>query len=254
MSSFTHYVCERRWQPLSVCTTTAEHPHERHSDATCTRNSPQSHSLFVSMRCSSVTGPEKPALLAFKPAGTADRKMTKTDATYISPSPESRVRKGDIQHEKRQILTSPGARGGYGFHRTTISQKFASGGIAGEYSYTSDPAVIKQKHAAAPQPAPFRPAYRRKGGGPRGEFTAYEWRPRPSLPAPAEEDSTKHCGMVFKPARTAPLSATFNRCVCPVWLFTSICLKDEPLMQLGECRSSSLIHKCLKWVIKSSIW
>lgn len=169
------------------------------------------------MRCSPVPKPAKPALLAFKPAGTAHSKCTRSNTPYISPAPEARIRKGDIQHEKRQILTSPGARGGYGFNRKTISERFTPSGIAGEYSYSSDPAVIKQKREVAPRPAPFRPAYRRKGGGPRGEFAAYEWRPRPSVPAPAKEDSTKHCSMPFKPTRTAPLSATFSRCVrgCP---------------------------------------
>lgn len=166
------------------------------------------------MGCSIVSEPEKPILLPFKPAGAADRKKMKNDAPYVSPAPEVRLRKGEIQHELRQMLTSPGARGGYGYNRTTLSEKFAPNGIAGEYSYASEPAVIIQKRASAPRPAPFRAAYCRKGGGPLGEFAAYEWRPRPSALSSAKEDSAKPHNAPFRPSRTAPLSEAFGRCVC----------------------------------------
>ena len=165
------------------------------------------------MGCSAVSVSEKPSLLPFKPAGAADRKVTKPVTPYISPAPENRIRKGDVQHELRQILTSPGARGGYGYNRITLSEKFAPNGIAGEYKYVSYPAAIKQKLEAAPRPVPFRPAYVRKGAGPRGEFAAYEWRPRPSAPASAKEDSTRPSTAPFKPSRTAPLSEAIGRCV-----------------------------------------
>ena len=52
---------------------------------------------------------------------------------------EVKKRKGEVQGQPRSMVTGPGKKGGYGFIKTTLSERQGAKGVAGEYEYLSDP-------------------------------------------------------------------------------------------------------------------
>ena len=50
----------------------------------------------------------------------------------------STKKKGDVEPGPRNIITNPPKKGTFGFVRTTLSERQAPGGVAGEYKYLAD--------------------------------------------------------------------------------------------------------------------
>lgn len=79
------------------------------------------------------------------------------------PNPETRHKKDEIVHPLRQITTNPMKKGGYGFNKTTLSERKGYKGVMGEYEYHANPidwhkpstAVSKGKKGA--ESSVFRP-------------------------------------------------------------------------------------------------
>lgn len=51
------------------------------------------------------------------------------DQFAVVQNPEARHRKGDIVHPLRQITTNPMKKGGYGFNKTTLSERKGYKGV-----------------------------------------------------------------------------------------------------------------------------
>lgn len=98
---------------------------------------------------------------------------------------------------RRNIVTGPSKRGGFGFNCTTLSERAGASGIVGEYAYIADPMriAVRAPPAAAAPHSPFRPANPPARGGPGtsgramcgrpgGALGEFEWRPRPDVPSP----------------------------------------------------------------------
>lgn len=85
----------------------------------------------------------------------------------------NRRMKGDIQAQPRGFYTGPAKRGGYGYNKTTLSERQGFRGVATEYEYQHDPEELQKERrrvereadVAARQPQPFRPSNPPKRGG-----------------------------------------------------------------------------------------
>lgn len=130
-------------------------------------------------------------------------------------------------------LVTASIAGGFGFNKTTLSERQGALGVAGEYQYLADPihqATRKPADAAAVKP--FRPANPPPTGGPgtvtrnllgraAGAVGEFEWRPRPEAAAAGSSSGADGAAAAeaaaapvpFKPVsvpRKGPM-ATFNQ-------------------------------------------
>ena len=55
-------------------------------------------------------------------------------------TPEVKAKKGEIQHGQKQIVTSPCKKGGYGFNKTTLSERKGYKGIVSNWRWLSSSA------------------------------------------------------------------------------------------------------------------
>ncbi|KAF8061971.1 hypothetical protein HT031_004231 [Scenedesmus sp. PABB004] len=154
---------------------------------------------------------------------------------HVPAAPAVAKKKGEVAGAGRNIVTGPAKRGGFGFNKTTLSERQGALGVAGEYEYISDPvhAATRQRAADAPAAAPFRPANpprrggpgtvaRHLGGRPAGAVGEFAWQPRPEAPpsrpggaasGAAAAAAQPAAGAAFRPVslpHKGPL-ATFNR-------------------------------------------
>ncbi|KAG2495287.1 hypothetical protein HYH03_006560 [Edaphochlamys debaryana] len=85
----------------------------------------------------------------------------------------SQKTRADVQGQPRGFYTSPAKKGGFGFNKTTMSERQGFKGVATEYEYQHDPDELhrmrriqeREADMAARQPAPFRPSNPPKKGG-----------------------------------------------------------------------------------------
>jgi hypothetical protein len=65
---------------------------------------------------------------------------------------ETHKKKGEVQSIPRNIVTGPSKKGGFGFNKTTLSERKGATGVAGEYAYMADPIheATRQKETAPP--------------------------------------------------------------------------------------------------------
>eukprot|EP00879_Flechtneria_rotunda_P012733 GHRR01013297.1.p1 GENE.GHRR01013297.1~~GHRR01013297.1.p1 ORF type:complete len:268 (+),score=75.32 GHRR01013297.1:361-1164(+) len=114
---------------------------------------------------------------------------------YVAATVEVKKKKGEVQGTPKNIVTGPSKKGGFGFNKTTLSERQGALGVAGEYQYMADPIhQAARKPADAVSPAPFRPANPSSSGGPgtvtrnfggraKGAVGEFEWQPRPDAPS-----------------------------------------------------------------------
>ncbi|WIA38406.1 hypothetical protein OEZ86_001732 [Tetradesmus obliquus] len=152
---------------------------------------------------------------------------------YVAGTVEIKRKKGEVQGTPKNIVTGPSKKGGFGFNKTTLSERQGALGVAGEYQYLADPihqATRKPADAAAVKP--FRPANPPPTGGPgtvtrnllgraAGAVGEFEWRPRPEAAAAGSSSGADGAAAAeaaaapvpFKPVsvpRKGPM-ATFNQ-------------------------------------------
>ena len=109
-------------------------------------------------------------------------------------------KKGDVMHEKRNIYTNPGKKGGYGVNLTTLSERKGAGGIVGEYKHIGPaPVEVAAEHGQgnASKLTPFRSTVRPQHGV-SGAISDYSWEPRP--PPAAVAPDANHV-IPFRPAK-----------------------------------------------------
>jgi hypothetical protein len=58
---------------------------------------------------------------------------------YVQGNPEMKLKKGDTPAGKPNVYTSPGKKGTYGYIKTTLSERFVTGGLQGEYKHPAEP-------------------------------------------------------------------------------------------------------------------
>ena len=139
---------------------------------------------------------------AFKPAGLASSRRPNSSSNVVQqwPPPPPR-KKGDVTHEKRNIYTNPGKKGGYGVNLTTLSERKGAGGVVGEYKHIGpapEEAAAKREEEDASKLPPFKSAVRPQHGV-SGAISDYRWEPRPP---PAEAAAPEVDNVVpFKPAK-----------------------------------------------------
>ena len=116
-----------------------------------------------------------------------------------SPPPPPR-KKGNVTHEKRNIYTTPGKKGGCGVHLTTLSERRGAGGVVGEYRHIGPApveAAAKREQEDALKTTPFKPAVRAQHGV-SGAISDYRWEP---WPPPTEVAPEVDSVVPFKPAK-----------------------------------------------------
>lgn len=175
--------------------------------------------------------------------------------------------------------------GGFGFNKTTLSERQGAVGVAGEYQYVADPihqAVRKPADAEAAAVKPFKPANppptggpgtvtRNFGGRPTGAVGEFAWQPRPEAPAgavgssagaepsatadAAEAAAASQSGAPFKPVsvpHTGPM-ATFDKFPgeCAIMVPPEQPQRQLPhhqLQQRDTCGSGCACDRCDCWL------
>lgn len=148
---------------------------------------------------SALTGP------AFRPAGKWKQDAFAA-ATEQPPAVPPR-KKGDVMHEKRNFVTNPAKKGGFGYVGTTLSERAGARGVVGEYEHAApfpagaDSTETKERRATDASLTPFRSAVRPQHTV-SGAMSDYEWRPR--LPqANTEAPSDQESPAPFRPAHSS---------------------------------------------------
>ncbi|KAL0039285.1 hypothetical protein WJX79_001448 [Trebouxia sp. C0005] len=135
------------------------------------------------------------------------------------PNPEARHRKGDIVHPLRQITTNPMKKGGYGFNKTTLSERKGYKGVMGEYEYHANPidwhkpSTADGKGKKAGESAVFKPPLAGRVGS---LFNKIEY--VPLGPAVKGKSTGKPESAPFKPPHSGssgPLGKPYEYIPCP---------------------------------------
>ncbi|KAK9814369.1 hypothetical protein WJX72_004672 [[Myrmecia] bisecta] len=127
---------------------------------------------------------------------------------YMSQFVEQKLKKGEVKGQPRNMTTNPMKKGGYGFNKTTLSERKGYKGVMGEYEYLADPLDwAKQQAAAHKAPlvtVPFKPP-RLDSKGLFGQYT-HEVEGQPMT----VYGSHKLEGPAFKPTFSGR-TGTFNK-------------------------------------------
>ncbi|KAK9865268.1 hypothetical protein WJX84_009807 [Apatococcus fuscideae] len=120
---------------------------------------------------------------------------------YESPFADGGARQGDTVHTRKNFLTGPGKKGGYGFNKTTLSERQGYKGVAGEYAYMSDPIKSSTGSKYAKEKGPT-PAFKPPQLNSKGVFAniPYVETGQPKVLIPRRKTD----GAAFKPAYSGP--------------------------------------------------